>query len=96
MTLPPDVLCRIIGTLGGTLMSLATVLPRTWYGAAQRVVVSAVCGMFFADVVGEWWLGWSMIVPNRIIAASCIASFLGWSGTHAAIRITQSWTGQKA
>lgn len=89
--LPSDYLAKIIGTIAGTVMGLAVSSePDTQRGVGKRVVVSAIFGMLLSDIIGEEFFGWSMIVPNRIIAASCISAAGGWWVAHAAIRLIQA------
>lgn len=95
--LPSELLAKAIGTFFGTVIGLAVSdEPYTSAGVAKRVAVSIPCGIFLGDVLGEEWFGWSMIVPNRIIAASLLSAALGWWIVHALIRIAQAWQGKKA
>lgn len=85
-------LCRILGTAGGTVVGLAmSDMPRTASGSYKRITVSIIFGMLLSDAIGEELLGWSMIVPNRIVAASCLSAAFGWWIMHAGIRISQTW-----
>ena len=90
MDLPPEVLCRAIGTGGGSILALAVVEePFTWAGLGRRLACSVVCGMMLGEAIGDQ-LGWSAIVPSRQISSSCLAAALGWWIMHALIRAIQA------
>lgn len=89
MTPLVEIGCRTLGVVCGAGVSLVIVEPKTRLGFAQRVGVSIAMGYIFADVLAEW-LGWSMVYPNRVIAASFLSAGLGWFVMDALIRSVRS------
>lgn len=92
----PDTLAiayRVAGAVSGSLVALVIVEPGTLPGFFKRFACSIVMGLIFADVVADY-LSWSMIVPNRIIAASFLAGMLGWFVADAAIRFARTRAGE--
>lgn len=75
-----------LGTAAGLVIAEANTLP----GVMKRVGISIGSGYVFADAAADWF-GWSMIYPNRMIAASWVASMVGWFAMHAVIRAAQAW-----
>lgn len=80
--IPHDIAWRVIGALLGFGVSYFTAHARTWTGLLSRFVVSMVAGVVFADPIAEA-MNWSLLSPNKMIAASCIGGFSGWWAAHA-------------
>lgn len=88
----PDLSYRLIGALGGTIIALALIEPRSWRGLAQRAIVSMVSGTLCMEPFAEYILRWPspILSPSRIIAASCITAAASWWIAHGAIRLIQA------
>jgi hypothetical protein len=88
--MPTDELAyRLIGAVGGTIIALALVEPRTWRGLLQRAIVSLFCGVLLAEPVADY-LDWSSLSPSRVLAASCLTAAGSWWIAHAVLRIIKT------
>lgn len=87
--MPPDLLFRLIGAVGGTIIALALMEPRSWKDLIQRTLVCLVSGILCVELVSEYVLGWTAepLPPGKVIAASCLTAAGSWWIAHAIIRI---------
>lgn len=69
-------IAKLLGILGGTLLALVFIPPRTVSGFVRRTIAAIVFGFFFGHIVLAY-LEWAPTDEN-ITAAWAIASFSSW------------------
>ena len=70
-----SLIAKVLGSLGGTALSLAVLLPGNKKEALLRLVAGFMSGMMFgAPTMG--WLGWEG--TEYLLSASALAGFSGW------------------
>ncbi len=84
-----EIVHRIIGTVAGTIVSLAYVMPKTSKDFWRRVVVSALSGMVLGGILRE-----RLSLPQTYEGLMCgafLAAVVAWAGMAVAMKFMKKW-----
>ncbi len=70
-------LAKVLGALGGSLISLAVLIPKGKREAFLRLCVSFISGLIFGAPLQNI-LGWEGLGTEFVLSASTLAAFAGW------------------
>ena len=91
--IPESIAAKALGSVAGTILALVFIVPKTVTGFIRRAVASLICGFVFGPSVHSY-LAWP-VVTEHVLAATALASFLGWWGMGAVVQVAKKILGDK-
>ena len=86
---PVTILFKVIGSVGGAVMALVFIYPKTSREFWTRLLFSIPAGIMFGGAAREW-LKWPM-TTEMILASSAVTAMLSWWVMGAFVRLADNW-----